>query len=151
MKKRRGFTLLELLMVVIIIGILASIALPQYLRSAERARSAEALQLLSAIRSSELRFKATNAGSFYTQDYTQLDIDLPGVVPPGPVTVFTTPVGGVPVWSFAVTGTGPTQNAEATRTSTGNVVVIDLDTGTICGKTATAASVYGLNPPGGSC
>ncbi len=39
----KGFTLVELLAVVVIVGVLASIALPQYTKSVERARAAEAM------------------------------------------------------------------------------------------------------------
>ena len=66
MKRASGFTLLELLMVVIIIAILASIALPQFLRVAERARSAEALAILGAMRSSEVRYKAQSPTQVFT-------------------------------------------------------------------------------------
>lgn len=46
-----AFTLIELLIVVIIVGILAAAAVPLYLTQADRARTAEALAGLGAIRS----------------------------------------------------------------------------------------------------
>ena len=47
---KKAFTLIELLIVVVIIGILASIAMPQYAQVIKKAKSAEALINLGALR-----------------------------------------------------------------------------------------------------
>ena len=73
MKEPRGFTLLELLMVVIIVAILASLALPQYIKAAEKARATEALQLLGQIRTSEGRYKAQSTNNVFTNVPGDLD------------------------------------------------------------------------------
>jgi len=49
--RRRGFTLLELVVVILIIGVLATLGIAQYQRMVERARGAEARQIIGAIRS----------------------------------------------------------------------------------------------------
>ncbi len=47
---KKGFTLLELIIVIIIIGILATLGFAQYSRMIERSRGAEARMVLGAIR-----------------------------------------------------------------------------------------------------
>lgn len=47
--KPRGFTLVELMVAVAIVGLLASIALPQFQRATLRARAAERLTIMEAI------------------------------------------------------------------------------------------------------
>ena len=50
-KAEKGFTLVELMIVVVIVGILAGVSIPMYGRSAKRARISEAVGALGSIRS----------------------------------------------------------------------------------------------------
>jgi len=54
--RRRGFTLIELMIVVAIVGILASIAIPAYLRFQLRSKASEARVNLASIATSELAY-----------------------------------------------------------------------------------------------
>ena len=125
-----GFTLLELMIVVIIIAILAAIALPQYLKTAERSRAAEALQILASIRAAEHRYRVENGA--YTAGLANLDIDVPGF-------------NGNPAspnWTFT-TGAAAGANAVATRSAgafQNATVEMDLDSGAGCNSN----TVYGL-------
>ena len=49
-RNQRGFTLVELMIVVIIVGILAAVAIPMYQGATERAKASEAVAALGTIR-----------------------------------------------------------------------------------------------------
>ena len=60
MNNKKGFTLLELLVVVLIIGILAAIASPQYKKITERARAMEAVQTVKSVSDAMERYYLVN-------------------------------------------------------------------------------------------
>ena len=77
--RKKGITLLELMIVVIIIGVLVGIAIPQYLNVVERQKASEAVQLLGVLRQAQIRYQAANGvfagGASSPCDTVGLDID----------------------------------------------------------------------------
>ena len=63
---RKGFTLVELAVVIVIIGVLAAFGVPRFLKSVERSKAAEAFQYLAAVRSAQERYIAKEG--VYTSD-----------------------------------------------------------------------------------
>ena len=119
-KNQKGFTLIELMIVVAIIGILAAIAIPNFTNYQMKAKTAEAKTNLGAIRTSEVAYLAENdvykactaspAGTPGTQKVAWVDAG-------GFDEIGFSPAGGV-YYQYAVTLTGTT---DFSATATGDL------------------------------
>lgn len=99
---RKGFTLVELAVVIVIIGVLAAFGVPRFLKSVERSKAAEAFQYLSAVRAAQERYLAKEG--VYTTDMTNLDItqQTPKYFTPGEITAVQAS-DGAPAWTMTLT------------------------------------------------
>lgn len=73
-QKHRGFTLVEVAIVVVIIGILVSVAMPRYQKAVERSRISEAQSILGSLRSAQ--FSYASARSRFTGSMSDLDMNV---------------------------------------------------------------------------
>jgi type IV pilus assembly protein PilA len=67
-KSEKGFTLVELLVVIIIIGILAAIALPNFLSQGAKAKQTEAKQNVGLVNRVQTAYRSENSGFALTFD-----------------------------------------------------------------------------------
>jgi prepilin-type N-terminal cleavage/methylation domain-containing protein len=106
LRNRKGFTLVELAVVIVIIGVLAAFGVPRFINSVERSKAAEAFSYLSAVRSAQERYSAREGT--YASDVTQIDIKF---ATPKYFTVGTVAAGSTgslqDSWTLTLTRTGP--------------------------------------------
>ena len=107
MKRDQGFSLLELLIVVAIILIIATIAIPSLLRSRQAAQESSAVAQIRTINTAEVTYLSSNQGAYGS---------VPELITAGLLDGrFATSVSG---YTFTVTASGSNYTANATPTST---------------------------------
>ena len=137
-RTRKGFTLVELAVVIVIIGVLAAFGVPRFLQSVEKSKATEAFNYLSAIQSAEERYLAQNGT--YATDPTVLDIQYPALKyfsQPTAITAVEVSTGS-PTWSYALTRLTPSPY--------GAYTVIFTENGFDTGSTIATGTNAEINP-----
>jgi prepilin-type N-terminal cleavage/methylation domain-containing protein len=138
MRKEQGFSLLELLIVVAIILIIATIAIPSLLRSRQAAQESAAVAQVRTINTAEVTYLSSNQGSYG---------DVVSLVSQGLLdNRFVSSVSG---YNFAVSASGSnyTVTAMPTSANAGRYGYYSAPDAVIRYSTATS----GCGGPGGNC
>ena len=115
MRRTQGFSLLEILVVVAIIGILAAIALPSYRKQIQRSNRAAAQALMSDVANKQQIFLSTARA--YAGTLGELNVTAPADISPKFYTFSITPAAGPPP-CFTITA-----KAEGTQASDGDLTL----------------------------
>lgn len=99
---KSGFTLLEIIIVIIIVGVLSSLALPRFFKTVEFSKSSEALNNLGVVRQAIERCYLSKSGTYVGCDMTNIDVEDPGAAPGS---LFSYAVSGQAVTGYTITAT----------------------------------------------
>ena len=116
--RRRGFTLIELMIAVVVVALLASVALPSFLDSMRKSRRSEAFGALTQVQQAQERWRSNRA------TYAVSVSNLPTDTPPGlslpatskPNDYYAIVVSGADASGYTVTATadsGRSQGADS--------------------------------------
>ena len=111
MQKEKGFSLIELLIVVTVIGILAAVAVPNLLKSRSAAHEASAIASVRTIVTAQITYSATVGSGSYAADLAELE--TAGLIDPVLAS------GSKDGYTFVTVGAGDTFTVNADPTEMG--------------------------------
>lgn len=120
-KKGSGFTLLELVIVIIVISILATLGLTQYTKMIEKGRGTEARVVLGYIRTAQEIYRLEN--NSYTGTINQLVVSVPTTCQPTHYFSYDTALNGV---GFTATATRCTSGGKNPQGQAGWSLVLSV-------------------------
>ena len=121
--RQRAFTLLELVIVIVILAILAGLAVPRYLKTVQRSRATECLQVLRQLSDAANRLYARNNQSYSAP--TALSLNSIDFDP--------TDVGGAANWTYAVSNVGANTFTWTATANDGSGTITLNQAGTVAG------------------
>ncbi|MCL4697714.1 MAG: prepilin-type N-terminal cleavage/methylation domain-containing protein [Burkholderiaceae bacterium] len=114
-RRGRGFTTIELLITIVILGILLAVALPSYQSSMRKSRRAEAFAALSNVQQAQERHRSTNA-TFTTLITAATTATPPGLGLPAtrtPNGYYDLAIGSADATTYVATATAVTGTSQA--------------------------------------
>lgn len=132
MKNKQGFTLIEVIIVIVILGVLATLALPRITGQIEASKAAEAVSMLGALRRAALQCWDMGEDIALCDTFAELGIQAPGA---SAVFTYTSATTGTDDVIFKATSTTAT-NSDAI------CLVMDASAQTVSYSVTPAQNIY---------
>lgn len=133
MSQRRGFTLVELMVVIVIIGILASLAIPKFVLASSKSKATEFRMILKQMYDLEVVYQHEN--DVFTSNTTSIGMDP---IPPAARFTYTIDAAGVTFIGSAEV------LPDKIGTFTGTATIIQDGRGGVAGTLAQISSWRGI-------